>query len=75
MIGPLRKKNSAACGMRRLALACAAAALAAFAAACGTDYFEIPIQRPIQPKLGVSPALVGSNSKASLSNRFLDLRQ
>ena len=55
MIGPLRKKNSAASGMRRLALACAAAALAAFAAACGTDYFEIPIETPIQPKLDVSP--------------------
>jgi hypothetical protein len=54
MIGPLRKKNSAASGARRLALACAAAALAAFAAACGTDYFEIPIETPIQPKLDVS---------------------
>ena len=52
MIGPLRKKNSAA---RRLALACAAAIVAAFTAACGTDYFEIPIETPIQPKLDVSP--------------------
>ena len=52
MIGPLRKKNSAA---RRLALACAAALVAAFTAACGTDYFEIPIETPIQPKLDVSP--------------------
>ncbi|HXI30994.1 MAG TPA: hypothetical protein VNG89_21305 [Vicinamibacterales bacterium] len=29
--------------------------LAAFVAACGTDYFEIPIETPIQPKLDVSP--------------------
>jgi hypothetical protein len=49
MIGPLRKKS------RRLALACATAALAAFAVACGTDYYEIPIETPIQPKLDVSP--------------------
>jgi len=53
MIGPLRKKSSAA--WRRLALACVAAGLAAVAAACGTDYFEIPIETPIQPKLDVSP--------------------
>jgi hypothetical protein len=51
MIGPLRKTNSA---LRRLALACITAMLAAFVAACGTDYFEIPIETPIQPKLDVS---------------------
>jgi hypothetical protein len=36
-------------------LACIAATLAALVAACGTDYFEIPIETPIQPKLDVSP--------------------
>ncbi len=51
MIGPLRKKNSA----RRLALALAAASIAAVTLACGTDYYEIPIETPIQPKLDVSP--------------------
>jgi len=49
MIGPLRKRNS------RLALGLAAASLAAVAVACGTDYYEIPIETPIQPKLDVSP--------------------
>ena len=38
----------------RLALAIGAAALAAVTIACGTDYFEIPIETPIQPKLDVS---------------------
>jgi len=52
MIGPLRKKNNA---VRRLSLAVAVACVAAFAAACGTDYYEIPIETPIQPKLDVSP--------------------
>src|SRR5499427_3764753 len=51
MIGPLRRTNSAA---RRLVLACITAMLAAFVAACGTDYLEIPIETPIQPKLDVS---------------------
>src|SRR6185369_13521045 len=46
-----RKTNSA---LRRLVLACITAMLAAFVAACGTDYFEIPIETPIQPKLDVS---------------------
>jgi len=31
------------------------AALAAIAAACGTDYYEIPIETPIMPKLDVTP--------------------
>src|SRR5205085_3695557 len=35
--------------------ACVAATLAAMVAASGTDYFEIPIETPIQPKLDVSP--------------------
>jgi len=52
MIGPLRKTNSA---LRRLVLAGTTAMLAAFVAACGTDYFEIPIETPIQPKLDVTP--------------------
>jgi hypothetical protein len=52
MIGPPRKTSSA---LRRIALACTAAMLAALVAACGTDYFEIPIETPIQPKLDVSP--------------------
>jgi hypothetical protein len=47
MIGPLRKKSNA--------LALAVATVAALAAACGTDYYEIPIETPIQPKLDVSP--------------------
>jgi hypothetical protein len=51
MIGPLRKTSSAAA---RLALALAVACLAAIATACGTDYFEIPIETPIQPKLDVT---------------------
>jgi len=50
MIGPLKKRSS-----RRLPLALAAACLAAVTLACGTDYYEIPIETPIQPKLDVSP--------------------
>src|SRR5204862_2044228 len=40
---------------RRLAVGAAAFIVAAFAVACGTDYFEIPIETPIQPKMDVSP--------------------
>jgi len=51
MTGPVRAKTSSA-------LVAAAAALAAIVAvlgiACGTDYYEIPIETPIQPKLDVS---------------------
>src|SRR5207245_2258666 len=50
MIGPLKRKSS-----RRLSLALAAACIAAVTLACGTDYYEIPIETPIQPKLDVSP--------------------
>ncbi len=50
MTGRVRAKTS-----RRLGLAIGAACLAAFAIACGTDYYEIPIETPIQPKLDVSP--------------------
>ena len=49
MIGPARGKNSS------LALAALAAALVAVTLACGSDYYEIPIETPIQPKLDVSP--------------------
>ena len=48
MIGPRRKRN-------RLAFAVAAACVAALSIGCGTDYFEIPIETPIQPKLDVTP--------------------
>jgi hypothetical protein len=34
--------------------AAAAAALAAITLACGTDFYEIPVETPIQPKLDVS---------------------
>jgi hypothetical protein len=56
MTGRVRAKRSSG-GVRpwpRLALALSAAALAALTLACGTDYFEIPIETPIQPKLDVS---------------------
>jgi hypothetical protein len=49
MIGPLRKKN------RRLSLGLAAVCLSIAAIGCGIDYYEIPIETPIQPKLDVSP--------------------
>lgn len=39
---------------RRL-LATLTAVAAAITIACGTDYFEIPIETPIQPKMDVSP--------------------
>ena len=49
MTGPLRAKRSS------LALAAVAACCAAFALACGPDYYEIPIETPIQPKMDVTP--------------------
>jgi hypothetical protein len=49
MTGPARAKTSS------VALAGVAAVLAAFMLACGADYYEIPIETPIQPKLDVSP--------------------
>jgi hypothetical protein len=48
MIERARANNS------RLALAAVAACLAAVTLACGADYYEIPIETPIQPKLDVS---------------------
>ncbi len=51
MIGRVQPKRS-----RRAAFAVVAAvATAVWAAACGADYYEIPIETPIQPKLDVSP--------------------
>jgi len=49
MTGPARAKKSS------VALAGVAAVLAAFVLACGADYYEIPIETPIQPKMDVSP--------------------
>ena len=49
MTGPPRAKRSS------LALAIIAACGAALALACGPDYYEIPIETPIQPKMDVSP--------------------
>jgi len=49
MTGPAKAKKSS------VALAGVAAVLAAFVLACGADYYEIPIETPIQPKLDVSP--------------------
>ena len=46
MTGPARAKKSS------LALGAVAACLAGFA--CGTNYYEIPIETPIQPKLDVT---------------------
>jgi hypothetical protein len=40
---------------RKLALAAISAVVAAFAIGCGTSYYEIPIETPIQPKMDVSP--------------------
>ena len=49
MTGPARAKKSS------VALGAVTACLAAFALACGTSYYEIPIETPIQPKLDVTP--------------------
>ncbi len=49
MIGPVRPKTN-----RRFVFA-AALITAMWAGACGADYYEIPIETPIQPKLDVSP--------------------
>ena len=49
MTGPARAKKSS------LALGAVTACLAAFALACGTSYYEIPIETPIQPKLDITP--------------------
>jgi hypothetical protein len=49
MTGPAKAKTSS------LALAAFAACCAVFALACGPDYYEIPIETPIQPKMDVTP--------------------
>ena len=49
MTGPRRANRSS------LALAAIAVCCAAFALACGPDYYEIPIETPIQPKMDVTP--------------------
>ncbi len=49
MTGPAKAKTSS------LVLAAIAACCAVFALACGPDYYEIPIETPIQPKMDVSP--------------------
>ena len=55
MTGPLPKTDSAAFDVRRrLVLAAVTACIAVFALACGADYYEIPIETPIQPKLDVT---------------------
>ncbi len=49
MTGPAKPKRSS------VALVAFAACVAALALACGPDYYEIPIETPIQPKMDVSP--------------------
>ena len=49
MTGRVREKTS-----RRLPLVAVGVLAALFVIACGTDYYEIPIETPIQPKLDVS---------------------
>jgi hypothetical protein len=49
MTGRVKGKRSHSLALGMLAATCAAITLA-----CGTDYFEIPIETPIQPKLDVS---------------------
>jgi hypothetical protein len=55
MTGRPPRKNSASRRVgRRLVLAAVTAGVAVIVAACGADYYEIPIETPIQPKLDVS---------------------
>ena len=52
---PARKKTSRSVGFTLRGAAIVLGAVAALAAAaCGTDFYEIPIETPIQPKLDVS---------------------
>ena len=51
---PPRKNSAARQTCRRLLLAAVTACTAVIVAACGADYYEIPIETPIQPKLDVS---------------------
>jgi len=50
MTAPAAKKRSPS-----VALAVVSAMVAAVAIGCGTSYYEIPIETPIQPKMDVSP--------------------
>jgi hypothetical protein len=55
MTGRLPKNDSAARrACRRLVLAAVTAVVAVVALACGADFYEIPIETPIQPKLDVT---------------------
>ena len=55
MTGRPPRKNSASRRVgRRLVLAAVTAGVAVIVAACGADFYEIPIETPIQPKLDVS---------------------
>ena len=54
MTGRLPKTDSARQACRRLVLAGVSAFIAVVALACGADYYEIPIETPIQPKLDVT---------------------
>jgi len=56
MTGPAPKRSSAGLQTcRRAVLVAFTAAVSVLALACGPDYYEIPIETPIQPKLDVSP--------------------
>ncbi len=50
MTGRVKARTS-----RRVVVGALAAVATAFTIACGTDFYEIPIETPIQPKLDVSP--------------------
>ena len=54
MTGRLPKTDSAGQACRRLVLAGVTAFIAVVALACGADFYEIPIETPIQPKLDVT---------------------
>jgi hypothetical protein len=54
MTGRPPRTDSARQVGRRLLLAAIAACVAVIVAACGADYYEIPIETPIQPKLDVT---------------------
>jgi len=51
---PARKKTSRSVGFTLYGAAVVLGAVAALTTACGTDFYEIPIETPIQPKLDVS---------------------
>ena len=55
MTGPAREKSNSVRATARIAVTVGAACVALFAIGCGTNYFEIPIETPIQPKLDVTP--------------------